>query len=265
MGRLGLLLIAWVLNGPVGPVGTRGPVAPDEKDAHRTGPANSSARPDRGRIAGTLTDEATAKPIAGATVGAVLIERRRRPVGATSAEAVTDADGRFVIGGLEPGVFNLNLVKVPGRDDAKARALEAIRVRPGAETRADMKALDGRPLRGVVRVHILHSTEQDAKPGALLGAYVVRYSDGSQDRIPIVYGKNVVNWWNWDIREEDPSDARIAWVGSNEYADTREGLKVRLYSIAWTNPHPEKEIAAIDMLSSTKACDPFLVAVTLEH
>ncbi len=44
-----------------------------------------------------------------------------------------------------------------------------------------------------------------------------------------------------------------------------QGLKIRLFDMAWTNPHPEKEIASLDVLSAGKECDPFLVAVTLER
>lgn len=40
-------------------------------------------------------------------------------------------------------------------------------------------------------------------------------------------------------------------------------MMIRLFDLAWTNPHPEKEIATLDMLSAGKDCDPFLVAVTV--
>jgi hypothetical protein len=43
------------------------------------------------------------------------------------------------------------------------------------------------------------------------------------------------------------------------------GIKVRLFTTTWSNPHPEKEVATLDMLSAGTACDPFLVAVTLER
>ncbi len=38
-----------------------------------------------------------------------------------------------------------------------------------------------------------------------------------------------------------------------------------LFAFTWTNPHPDKEIATIDVVSSVSACDPYLVAVTVER
>ena len=42
------------------------------------------------------------------------------------------------------------------------------------------------------------------------------------------------------------------------------GAKIRLYAMVWTNPHPDKPVAAIDFQSAGTECDPFLVALTLE-
>ncbi len=42
-------------------------------------------------------------------------------------------------------------------------------------------------------------------------------------------------------------------------------MTVRLFAFTWTNPHPDREIATIDVVSSNSACDPYLIAVTLER
>ena len=47
--------------------------------------------------------------------------------------------------------------------------------------------------------------------------------------------------------------------------DLNPGVKIRLFAITWTNPHPENEISALDVLSSGNDCDPFLAAVTLSR
>jgi hypothetical protein len=44
-----------------------------------------------------------------------------------------------------------------------------------------------------------------------------------------------------------------------------QGIRIRLFDQTWTNPHPEKEVAVLDILSGGTQCDPFLVAVTLER
>ncbi len=103
-----------------------------------------------GWIAGRAIDKATGKPVAGATVAAQLIERRRRPSSDGWGQDVTDNEGRFTVGGLEPGVFSLLLVEVPGRAHATAAAVEVIRVKTGEAAAADLSVVEGRPLRGVV-------------------------------------------------------------------------------------------------------------------
>jgi hypothetical protein len=117
------------------------------------------------------------------------------------------------------------------------------------------------------KLHILHATEQQTEPGTELGNYVVHYADGSREKIPIVYGRNLVDWWHFPSQKNDPSGARIAWTGTNEMSDQKrdENLEIRLFAFTWTNPQPDREIVAIDVVSSNSACDPYLIAVTLER
>lgn len=117
------------------------------------------------------------------------------------------------------------------------------------------------------RLHILHSTGygegDDALPdGTEIGAYVVHYADGAKERIPIVYGEDLRDWWvNPD--HMDLKRAKAAWTGTNPAADQNE-RKIRAYRIAWDNPHPDKEVATIDVESKVTMCDPFVFALTLE-
>ncbi len=117
------------------------------------------------------------------------------------------------------------------------------------------------------RLHILHACQQQAEAGTEVGYYVVRYVNGFHETVPIVYGKNLVDWWHFGGQNNDPSDARIAWTGSNEMIDDRHeaGLEIHLFAFTWTNPHPDKEISTIDMVSSESACDPYLIALTVER
>src|SRR5262249_15741077 len=54
--------------------------------------------------------------------------------------------------------------------------------------------------RSFARMHILHSTGWgDCAPfvqeGTLIGRYVLHYEDGGVDNIPIVYGRDVRDWY----------------------------------------------------------------------
>lgn len=101
--------------------------------------------------------------------------------------------------------------------------------------------------------------------GKIAGVYVIRYADGSVEQAPVVYARDLSNWWHRDPGRP-VSRAKVAWTGLNDAVEQspRPGLMVRLYDMAWTNPHPEKLIATVDFLSAGEECDPFLVALTVE-
>ncbi len=114
-------------------------------------------------------------------------------------------------------------------------------------------------------LHFLHGAQYGGNSDVLIGAYVVHYTDGTTAQASMVLGKNLANWWQFPRRIDQPSAATVAWSGINQAVEPSPGLKIRLFDFPWTNPHPEKEIATLDVLSAGKDCDPFLVALTLER
>jgi RNA polymerase sigma factor (sigma-70 family) len=116
------------------------------------------------------------------------------------------------------------------------------------------------------RIHFLHGVQNVVNPGTEVGAYVVHYVDGSTARIPLVYGRDLANWWQFGAEVPDrPTAAKVAWSGLNDATEHNKRVRIRLFALAWANPHPEKEIASIDMTSAGTPCDPFLVAATVER
>ena len=120
-----------------------------------------------GSIVGRITDAATGRPVAGVTVGAQLVEYRRRAFGGGWAETVSDEQGRFGLGGMEPGVYNVLLHGVPDRPEVTARAVECVRVRAGADATADLAVIEGRPL----RVEAIDRDTGRLVPRTLIGCY----------------------------------------------------------------------------------------------
>ena len=114
-------------------------------------------------------------------------------------------------------------------------------------------------------LHILHSTmfgnAFGANNGTEIGIYIVYYEDRTEERIPIIYGKDVRDWWR-SSDPEQPSRAKVAWAGKNAAAG--EVDEIRLFSSEWQNPHPDTKVMAIDFETKNTACAPFLVALTLE-
>ncbi len=114
------------------------------------------------------------------------------------------------------------------------------------------------------RLYFLHACHWSAADDAIIGYYTVTYDDRSQETVPIVYGKDVLDWWYTDDSKE-PTRGKVGWKGTNDNA-TASGAKVRLYVTTWKNPEPTKKIARIDF-GSTNATEaaPFCVAITAEE
>jgi hypothetical protein len=91
----------------------------------------------------------------------------------------------------------------------------------------------------------------------------VNWDDDTSVTIPIVYGKDVVDWWA--AEEIEPSRAKAAWKGEND-ASQGLGRKIRLFLTTWDNPKPDKKVKTLDY-STTKEtiCAPFCVAMTVEE
>jgi hypothetical protein len=114
------------------------------------------------------------------------------------------------------------------------------------------------------KLHFLHATHFSGKDGAIIGAYTVNYDDMSQQTIPIVYGKDVLDWW-YTGDSKEPTRGKVAWTGDNDDAKGN-GAKIRLYLLTWKNPEPGKKVMSIDFASTNadKAA-PFCVAITAEE
>lgn len=126
------------------------------------------------------------------------------------------------------------------------------------------------------KLHILHATCYGGGPnvpgspwyvedGTKIGEYKVNYGDKSAEYIPIVFGKDVRDWW-FRKDEKEASHSKTAWKGDNDYATMNE-CRLRLYLSAWDNPKPGMKVISIDYIGQKEAtvAAPFCVALTLEE
>lgn len=126
-------------------------------------------------------------------------------------------------------------------------------------------------------LHILHATGYGAygtkgddrgyfvEDGTLIGEYILHYQEGKKVSIPIIYGEQVRDWWNWDdskkIKDENSS---VVWTGSNDFS-RQNGVQLRLFRTAWKNPYPDRKVLSIDYISTkTTAAAPFCIALSAE-
>jgi hypothetical protein len=107
------------------------------------------------------------------------------------------------------------------------------------------------------KLNILHATCFGGGPneegsdwridaGTEIGHYLVHYEDQSTERIAIVYGQDVCDWF-YEDGEKEPARAKVVWTGDNEFA-TSVGCHLRLYATTWTNPKPRERVMRIDFV-----------------
>jgi hypothetical protein len=130
------------------------------------------------------------------------------------------------------------------------------------------------------KLHLLHATgygngSVPGEPGkdgdplfvaddTQIGEYKVRFADGSTEAIPVVYGKDVRDWWFTEA-SKDVTRGKVAWKGDNEFSKLFKS-QIRLYITTWENPHPTKPVATIDYIKvGDGPAAPFCVAATLEE
>lgn len=149
-----------------------------------------------------------------------------------------DLRGMIALGGL-PGSYHL----------------------PEAEKQPKELSNTGIPVRRrCQQLHFLHGTSKAEKDNKVIAQYVLHYADGTQATLPIVYGRDLRNWWG--DKQSGASEARLAW-SKNRRALTYTA-PVKLYQVTKQNPHPDLEITSMDFVSTGTECAPFLIAVTLD-
>jgi hypothetical protein len=113
------------------------------------------------------------------------------------------------------------------------------------------------------QIHLLHGTGFWSPDGIRIAALVLHYENGRQQKIPIVYGPQVRDWWQG---REDPAPApgsAVAWTGVNQ-ASSASNSRLRLYRSTYANPLPRLKIETIDYVSTLSQSAPFLCGLSVE-
>ena len=113
------------------------------------------------------------------------------------------------------------------------------------------------------KLHILHATGWFVPDDTLIGEYTIHYEDKTKETIPIVFGKDVRDWWFYE-NTAGVSRGKVAWQGTNEATTSNKG-GIRLYLTTWENPKPEKKVVRIDYSSKNTDAAPFCVSMTAEE
>ena len=108
-------------------------------------------------------------------------------------------------------------------------------------------------------------TAWHVKDDTRIGEYKIHYEDKSVVTIPILYGKDVRDWW-FRKGEKGTSRSKVAWYGANKLA-MQYGCRLRLYQTTWDNPKPDSKVVGIDFIGrkDKTVAAPFCVAMSLEE
>ena len=117
------------------------------------------------------------------------------------------------------------------------------------------------------RLHALHGAAYSDRDGTRIGAYRLRYGDGSEHALDIVYAHDLADWVGPAGaplgQANDP--VVLAWRGENPALPPGEASRsLRLFRRTYQNPRPELEVVSIDFVSAVSQSAPFLVALTVE-
>ncbi len=90
------------------------------------------------------------------------------------------------------------------------------------------------------------NSRQQLRQGAEIevAEYIIHYTDGTSETVPVVMGRNIGNWKN---PGKHLPEAKLAYALHVESYGKFAGYSA-LYRFDWKNPHPDREIKAVDFV-----------------
>jgi hypothetical protein len=114
-------------------------------------------------------------------------------------------------------------------------------------------------------LHLIHITKWWDIEGQTIAHIQLNYEDATKAEFPICYGVHVRDWNRLPSEEYDlPTDAntKIFWRGAGSVA-----LKAssRIFKTRFQNPHPEKPVATLEVISTKNLAAYSLLAATVAN
>jgi WD40 repeat protein len=160
------------------------------------------------------------------------------------------------------GLLELNGVTYNAQGIIQLSSTEARWIAPGLPER-----VSNIPVRAAVRqIHFLHGLGCPEAHGEEIARYSVRYADGTEAQVPLVYGEQIRDWqFSSADKATELGGAEPVWIGPHAHWEERwPDHGVRLYQLTWTNPRPWVPIDSLDFISTMTKSAPCLIAVTTE-
>lgn len=118
-------------------------------------------------------------------------------------------------------------------------------------------------------LHAARNENRSTLSKTVLAHYILRYTDGSEHRIPVESGTHLRDWRfspTNPLHLDENERLRAIWTGANtgiRWAGGAQPLKLRFFQTSWDNPHPTKTIETIDLVSTAQEAGVFVLAITV--
>ena len=92
--------------------------------------------------------------------------------------------------------------------------------------------------------------------------YIIHYADGTKVDIPVIGGKNIIDWAQPPSRADDVTyDPTLGLLLPATTVASPQFVHVTVWMLLWKNPHPDKEIASLEVKGENQGI-PGLIAVS---
>ncbi|MBI3921103.1 MAG: hypothetical protein HY318_06775 [Armatimonadetes bacterium] len=153
-------------------------------------------------------------------------------------------DGEFIVNEVPFVILD------PGKSGGRSCLVLAGNLRPSFPGKVEGILVNAR----FDKLHFLHLTTYGS--GNVPIRYVLHYTDGSIEEIPIQGQKQIADWY---IRTALP-EAKIAWRGPNPVTD-----EVTVWQTEWKSPRKAHEVIKTMDIVSEKTAVPVVIAITGSH
>jgi len=109
-------------------------------------------------------------------------------------------------------------------------------------------------------LHLLHAATWEEAPGKVVAIVRLHYANGSTHDFEIKYGVHILDWARLPAEETEmlaDTNSKIVWRGPGVYKGTG-----RLFETIFKNPHPDEEVATMELISTGTRVSYRLLAAT---
>ncbi|MDD3153865.1 MAG: beta-galactosidase [Victivallaceae bacterium] len=154
--------------------------------------------------------------------------------------------GRQILGNVPFEIID------PAQNDGRGVLILKGRARPNYPAERKNIVLSGK----AKCLYFMHTAGWQQPVGSRVYFAVLHYADSSKVAIEINYGQDISDWW----RPEELPGAKIAMEKHNAQCE-----RIGFYICRKYNPHPEKELRGMDLVSANSGAVPAVAAITLER